>query len=485
MSQPQQIVAITDLNAIGTLWLVIAAILVFCMNAGFAMLETGFCRTGNAISILAKNLITFCIVTFAFWIFGFRYMFGDSTSPFLGQFGLLLSFPFPSIANPTAFPPGFDTLKSTWAGRPFATVFLFQLVFAGITATIPSGAVAERIKFWGLILFSFLLVGFIYPLIGYWIWGGGWLSSAPLQFRDFAGSAVVHMVGGIAALTGAVIIGPRQGKFGFKLIEPDIRKAASRKTSGENSAEAFAPHNLSLATLGCFILWLGWLGFNGGSTQHLEYLPHILLTTVFSAASGGMGAVLFSPFVTNQAARLASIINGILGGLVGITASAAYVSIPIAVIIGASSALLVLHTQNRLNYWKIDDPVGVVPVHLVCGLWGTLCVGLFSSPLSGEYQVQNYSLFLQTLSQFIGIVSVLLVASLFSTLAWLFVGILLYNLESQSEKSRQTRLNQVWLNPAYDYKKIGILPYLFRISRQGLRVSIEMEKQGSSPAIIP
>lgn len=473
----------TEFDAVGTLWLIIASMLVFLMNAGFAMLETGFCRTHNAINILAKNLIVFCVATFAFWIFGFRYMFGDSSSLLFGQYGFLVDFPFPSPNLSDSFPAGFETLRATWEGRPFAAIFLFQLVFAGTTATIVSGAVAERIKFWGFILFSFLLVGFVYPFTGYWVWGGGWLSSLPFQFRDFAGAAVVHTVGGVAALAGALIIGPRCGKFGFEPV--DRTQLLANKPAGKPAEIAkFEPHNLSLATLGCLILQLGWLGFNGGSTVYLEYLPHVLLTTLFAAATGGVGAIVFSPFVTQKKAKLSSIINGILGGLVGITASSAYVSVAIAVIIGASSALLVLYAQTRMAYWKIDDPVGAVPVHLVCGIWGTLCVGLFASPLSAEYQITNYSRLVQTFSQLLGIVSILLVTGLLSLIAWLLVGILLYNLESQTEKARQIRLNQVWLHPADDYKKIGVVPYLFRISRQGLRVSPEMEAKGSSPALI-
>ena len=472
-------------NAVGTLWLVIAALLVFFMNAGFAMLETGFCRTGNAVNVLAKNLIVFCITAIAFWLFGFRYMFGDSNSLVIGQLGLPISFSFPSIEGEILFPPGFQTLQANWGGRPFTAVFLFQLVFAGTAATIVSGAVAERIKFWGFILFSFLLVGFIYPVTGYWIWGDGWLSSLPIQFRDFAGATVVHIVGGMSALIGALVLGPRHGKFGFQFIEPttQIEPAGSAYAASTAASQSFEPHNMSLATLGCFILWLGWLGFNGGSTLQLTYLPHVLLTTMFSAASGGIGAVVFSPFITQQKARLSSIINGILGGLVGITASAAYVNTELAIIIGAFSALLVLYAQRQLDYWKIDDPIGAVPVHLVCGIWGTLCVGLFASPLSAEYQLVNYSRILQTGAQLLGILIVLMTIGLLSLFAWLVVGILLYNLEASSERSRQLRLNQAWLDPTYDYKKIGLFPYLFRLSRSGLRVSLAFEKQGGSPSI--
>ncbi|NET61855.1 MAG: ammonium transporter [Symploca sp. SIO2E6] len=466
-----------DFNAVGTLWLLITASLVFFMNAGFAMLETGICRTSNAVNVLAKNLIVFCIATVAFWLFGFRFMFGDSDNGVIGQIGFLLNLPFPSTTDLNPFPKGFENLSSSWESRSFASLFFFQLVFAGTAATIVSGAVAERIKFWAFILFSFILVGFIYPLAGYWVWGGGWLASLPIQFRDFAGSTVVHSVGGMGALMGAWLLKPRRNKFGYDPIDDSF--------SGEEDSTRFEPHNLSLATLGCLILWLGWFGFNGGSTGNLAYVPHIIATTLFAAATGGGAAVCFSAIVKDQKISLSSIINGILGGLVGITASSAYVDIVDAGIIGAISGLLVLMGENLLKFLKIDDPVGAVPVHLICGFWGTLAVGLFASPNSSEYQLENYNLVTQTLYQFLGWIIVVLVVGILSLIAWLSIGILLYYLEQGSEKTSRTRMKGIARSYAQDYGLLGSIIDLFQIGRQGIRVSVEMEEQGGDATVIP
>jgi len=466
----QEITINHSFDVVGTLWLIIASALVFFMNAGFAMLETGFCRTRNAINVLAKNLVVFCVATFAFWLFGFRFMFGDSSSAIVGPIGWMVHFPFPTSAVPNPFPMGFETLASVWEGRSFSALFFFQLVFAGTAATIVSGAVAERIKFWAFILFSFILVAFIYPLVGYWVWGGGWLSAYPIQFRDFAGSSVVHSVGGMAAFVGAALIGPRQGRFGYS--------ATDNSFSEKEDAERFQPYSLSFATLGCLILWLGWFGFNGGSTVRLEYVPHILTTTFFAAAAGGLGAIVFSPFATDQKARLSSIINGILGGLVGITASSAYVSIGISVVVGAVSALLVLISEKRLRYWNIDDPVGAIPVHFICGGWGTLAVGLFASSSSSEYQLDNYRRVTQVLYQLFGWLGISLTVGLLSLLAWLAVGSLLYLSSPARERVSKVQLEQMTNTP-----DMSPVAYAFYLCRQGLRIPVALEEQGQEPTL--
>ncbi|NES18464.1 MAG: ammonium transporter [Symploca sp. SIO3E6] len=466
-----------NFNVVDNLWLLIAASLVFFMNAGFAMLETGFCRTNNAFNVLAKNLIVFCIATIAFWLFGFGLMFGDSENGVIGGFRFFLNLPFPSGVDRNPFPEGFTTLGSNWKGRSFASLFFFQLVFAGTAATIVSGAVAERIKFWAFILFSFVLVGFIYPLTGYWVWGGGWLFSEPIQFRDFAGSTVVHSVGGMAALLGAWLLKPRRDKFGYDPVDDSF--------SGEEDTEQFKAHNLSLATLGCLILWLGWFGFNGGSTTDLTYVPHIITTTLFAAASGGTAAVLFSPAVKNQKVSLSSIINGILGGLVGITASSAYVNILAAVLIGLISGFLVLMGENLLEFFKIDDPVGAVPVHLFCGFWGTLSVGIFASPNSSEYQLDNYNRIAQIFYQFLGWSIVTLVVGILNLIAWILIGILLYYLEQGSEKTSRARMQGIERTYSQKYGMFGNIVDLFQIGRQGIRVSVEMEEQGGDTTVIP
>ena len=340
-----------------TLWVVIAAFLVIFMNAGFGMLETGMCRQKNAVNILSKNLIVFALATLAFWVIGFGIMFGDGT-PFFGMNGFLLSGADNSPATAEAYQGVFGSLN--WAGVPLTAKFLFQLAFAGTAATIVSGAVAERIKFVDFLIFSLLLVGIAYPITGHWIWGGGWLAGA--GFWDFAGSTVVHSVGGWAALMGAAILGPRIGKY------------------SDGRTNAIPPHNLSIATLGCLILWLGWFGFNPGSTMAADAtaIGHIALTTNLAAAAGAVTACFVAWGYLGKP-DLSMIINGTLAGLVGITAPCAWVNLPSAVIIGAIAGALVVFAVTFFDKIRIDDPVGAISVHLVCGIWGTLAVGLFAA----------------------------------------------------------------------------------------------------------
>ena len=342
--------------ALDTLWVAVAAFLVIFMNAGFGMLETGMCRQKNAVNILSKNLIVFALATLAFYVIGFGIMFGDGT-PFFGLNGFLLSGADNSPATADAYQGVFGSLN--WAGVPLSAKFLFQLAFAGTAATIVSGAVAERIKFVDFLIFSLLLVGIAYPITGHWIWGGGWLADA--GFWDFAGSTVVHSVGGWAALMGAAILGPRIGKY------------------TEGRTNAIPPHNLSIATLGCLILWLGWFGFNPGSTMAADAtaIGHIALTTNLAAAAGGVAAC-FVAWGKFGKPDLTMIINGILAGLVGITAPCAWVNLPSAVVIGAIAGALVVFSVAFFDKIQIDDPVGAISVHLVCGFWGTLAVGLFA-----------------------------------------------------------------------------------------------------------
>ncbi|MEO1760546.1 MAG: ammonium transporter [Cyanobacteria bacterium J06629_18] len=342
--------------ALDTLWVAVAAFLVIFMNAGFGMLETGMCRQKNAVNILSKNLIVFALATLAFYVIGFGIMFGDGT-PFFGLNGFLLSGADNSPVTGDAYQGVFGSLN--WAGVPLSAKFLFQLAFAGTAATIVSGAVAERIKFVDFLIFSLLLVGIAYPITGHWIWGGGWLADA--GFWDFAGSTVVHSVGGWAALMGAAILGPRIGKY------------------ADGRTNAIPPHNLSIATLGCLILWLGWFGFNPGSTMAADAnaIGHIALTTNLAAAAGGVAAC-FVAWGKFGKPDLTMIINGILAGLVGITAPCAWVNLPSAVAIGAIAGVLVVFSVAFFDAIQIDDPVGAISVHLVCGFWGTLAVGLFA-----------------------------------------------------------------------------------------------------------
>ncbi|MBD2082912.1 ammonium transporter [Leptolyngbya sp. FACHB-17] len=342
-----------------TMWVMIAGFLVFFMNAGFCMLETGMCRQKNAVNVLAKNLIVFALSTVAFWAIGFGLMFSDGNGYLGTSGGFFLTGADNSPAMTADYKGIFSALN--WAGVPLAAKFFFQLVFAGTAATIVSGAVAERIKFVDFLIFSLLLVGIAYPITGHWIWGGGWLYK--LGFFDFAGSTVVHAVGGWAALMGAAFLGARIGKY-----------------NADGSANAIPPHNMSIATLGALILWLGWFGFNPGSTMSVgngSLIGHIALTTNTGGAFGAIAATLVAWAVLGKP-DLSMVINGLLAGLVAVTASCAFITVPSAAIIGAIGGILVVFAVGYLDKLKIDDPVGAIAVHLVNGVWGTLALGLFA-----------------------------------------------------------------------------------------------------------
>jgi len=396
-----------------TMWVMIAGMLVFFMNAGFGMLETGFCRQKNAVNVLAKNLIVFALSSIAFWIIGFGLMFSDGggLNSLVGTGGFFLSGADNSPATGDAYQGVFGSLN--WTGVPLLAKFFFQLVFAGTAATIVSGAVAERIKFLDFLIFSLLLVGIAYPITGHWIWGGGWLAGA--GFYDFAGSTVVHSVGGWAALMGAAFLGPRLGRY------------------QDGQVAALPGHNMSIATLGCLILWLGWFGFNPGSTMAADpnAIAHIAITTNTAGAFGGIAATITAWLYLGKP-DLSMIINGILAGLVGITAGCAFVNVPSAAIIGLIAGVLVVFSVGFFDKLRIDDPVGATSVHLVCGIWGTLAVGLFSvgpnvvlrggaplyttGPAAGLLFGGGIS---QLLPQLIGIISVGGMTVLLSTIFWL------------------------------------------------------------------
>jgi ammonium transporter, Amt family len=393
----------SELNVgLDSMWVVICAFLVFFMNAGFALVESGFCRRKNAVNILAKNLIVFAIATIVYWMVGFAFMFGDG-SPFLGLNGFFLAGEDNSPALLTDYKGVFSALN--WTSVPLEAKFFFQLVFAGTAATIVSGAVAERIKFVAFLIFSFLLVGFAYSVTGKWIWGGGWLATA--GFYDFAGSTVVHSVGGWAALIGAAVLGPRLGRY-------------------ENGkVNAIPGHNMGLATLGCLILWLGWFGFNPGSTMDAngKLIAHIAMTTNMAASTGGIAATITAWFYLGKP-DLSMIINGILAGLVGITASCAFVSVGSAAIIGIICGVVVVFAVGFFDKIKVDDPVGATSVHLVCGVLGTLAVGIFSEAGKfGAAPAPKAGLFFgggieQIIPQVIGIAAVGGFTVLFSFIAW-------------------------------------------------------------------
>lgn len=335
---------------IDTLWVFLAAILVFWMNLGFAAVESGFARAKNTVNILSKNFIVFAVSSLGFMLLGWGLMFGGD-NPFIGTEHLF-------ILGGSDLSYYADTLTSN---VPFWGKFFFQLVFCGTAATIVSGAVAERIKYVSFIIFSFVLTLFIYPVIGHWIWGGGWL--ADLGFMDFAGDTVVHSLGGWGALSGALILGPRIGKYGKG-----------------GKAKAIPGHNMSLAVIGLFVLWLGWFGFNPGSTmsfQNPSDVVYILVTTNTSAIAAVLTSTITSWLYLGKP-DLGMTINGCLAGLVGITGGCAYVSVESSLIIGAVAGILVVFAVVFFDKIKVDDPVGATSVHLCCGIFGTICIGLFA-----------------------------------------------------------------------------------------------------------
>ena len=363
-------------GVLDAIWILVASVFVIFMNAGFGMLESGFCRQKNTVNILAKNLIVFAIATLVYWSIGFSIMFaGDH--PFIGAGGFFLTGE-PSTYGLNPFP----------AGLPVPVFFLFQAAFAATAATIVSGAVAERVEFLAFLLFSILITGISYPITGHWIWGsGGWLGA--MGFKDFAGSTAVHSVGGWAALVGAYILGPRRRKYDEK-----------------NQPQAIPGHNMGFATLGCLILWIGWFGFNPGSQLAAdENVVYIAVTTNLAAAAGGATAAITS-WSKDKKPDLSMIINGVLAGLVGITAGCDGVSYLEAVIIGSIAGIIVVFSVSFFDKLTIDDPVGAISVHLICGIWGTLAVGIF---------VEDTNI----ITQFIGIISVGLFTVILSSIFWL------------------------------------------------------------------
>lgn len=343
--------AASNAVAIDTVWILVAAFLVFFMQAGFAMVETGFTRAKNAANVLMKNLMDFSVGSIAFWMIGFGVMFGVSKMGLFGTTGFFLS-----SADPT-------TGDGLWQ---FA-YWMFQAVFAATAATIVSGAMAERTKFPAYLIYSFFVCALIYPVVGHWIWGGGWLSSKGMI--DFAGSTVVHSVGGWAALAGAILVGPRLGKY-----------------NKDGTSRAIPGHNIPLAALGVFILWFGWFGFNAGSTTSGTNLSiaTIAVTTNLAAAAGAILA-MFTAWVRFGKPDTSMALNGALAGLVAITAPCASVSPLSAVIIGAVGGVLVVLSVEFIDkVLRVDDPVGAISVHGVCGAWGTLSAGLFAQAAYGE-----------------------------------------------------------------------------------------------------
>ncbi len=329
--------------AINTLWVLLAAFLVFFMQAGFAMVEAGYTRAKNAGNIVMKNIMDFSAGSIIYWAIGFAFMFGAGNG-FIGFSGFFVQDSFAHL--------GLDI--------PIYAFWIFQAVFAATAATIVSGAMAERTNFAGYLWYSIFITGFIYPVVGHWTWGGGWLDQ--LGFVDFAGSTVVHSVGGWAALAGAIVLGPRIGKY-----------------NDDGSPNAIPGHNLLMASLGVFILWFGWFGFNPGSTLAATDLSIAMIaaTTNLAAAAGATFSMVIS-WLKYGKPDVSMTLNGALAGLVGITAGAADVSLLGAVLIGATAGTVVIFAVEAIDKIHVDDPVGAIAVHGVCGALGTMLVGVFA-----------------------------------------------------------------------------------------------------------
>lgn len=348
------------LFTVNNLWILISASLVFLMHLGFASVESGLARSKNTVNILFKNVLIACIgiVTYAIW--GFNAMYPGEFNGFFAAGGWFA----PAGANDDV-----SLMTDTYAAYTWWTDFIFQAMFAATAATIVSGAVAERIKFGAFMVYTVLLVTFVYPMTGSWKWGGGWLDGK--GFYDFAGSTLVHGFGGAAALAAVIVLGPRLGKYVNGSIKPILG------------------HSMPLATIGVMLLWLGWYGFNGGSVLSADPrgVSYVFVTTTLAAAAGALAASLTSRIVLKKP-DFSMALNGILAGLVGITAGADTVGMGSSLLIGVIAGILVVFSIIFFDKIKIDDPVGAISVHGVCGIWGTLAVGIFSTNPEHSFGIQ-------------------------------------------------------------------------------------------------
>jgi len=335
-------------------WMMLSAALVFIMHLGFATVETGLTRSKNTVNILFKNTLIPCIGILTYAVIGFNLMYPGPD--FAGKWFGFSGFGVTVTDDVAALTDVYN------AGYTYWTDFLFQAMFAATAATIVSGAVAERIKLSSFLVFSTVFVAICYPMTGMWKWGNGWLNTMATPFYDFAGSTLVHSVGGWGALAGVMILGPRLGRY------------------RDGKAMPVPGHSMPLATIGVFLLWLGWFGFNGGSVLSADpsLVSLTLVTTCIAASAGAIGAMVTS-WLTQKKPDLSMVLNGILAGLVGITAGADQMNMNSSIIIGLSSGIIVVLAVGMFDKLKLDDPVGALSVHLVCGIWGTLCVGIFGA----------------------------------------------------------------------------------------------------------
>ncbi len=355
---------------LNTVWVLVATALVFFMQAGFAMVETGFTRAKNASNIIMKNLMDFAAGSLVFFLIGFPIMFGEDIAGFIGSYA----------------PSNADAFSFLGLSIPFTAFLIFQTVFCATAATIVSGAMSERTKFSSYLIYSIIISGLVYPVVGHWAWGGGFLSE--LGFHDFAGSTVVHSVGGWAALMGAAVLGPRIGKY-----------------DAHGKAKEIQGHNLIIGALGVFILWFGWFGFNAGSSLGVEdptLIANVFVTTNLAASAGAVASMIYA-WLKKGKPDVGLTLNGALAGLVGITAGCDVVSPLGAIAIGLMAGILlpvaISFIENKL---KVDDPVGAIGVHGVCGAFGTLAVGLFDTSAGLLYTGSAAALAVQA----IGVVAV-------------------------------------------------------------------------------
>ena len=378
----EEVKAIADsaLFTTNNLWMMVSAGLVFIMHLGFSTLESGLTRSKNTVNVLYKNTLTPAIGLLMYALCGFNLMYPGVEGGFFAFSGFTLSLPENGVTS--GYNPGYT----------YWTDFLFQAMFAATCATIVSGAVAERIKLEAYIIFSILFVGVCYPVLGYWKWGNGWLNVMETPFYDFAGSTIVHSLGGWGALAGVILLGPRIGKY------------------VDGKINAIPGHSMTSAVIGTFMLWLGWFGFNGGSVLSADpgLVSLVLVTTSLAAAAGGVAAALTVFFVTKKH-DLSMVLNGVLAGLVGITAGADQMSPTDSVIIGLIAGVIVVFSVLMFDRLKLDDPVGALSVHLVCGIWGTLAVGIFGAKAGGA----------QLVSQTIGILAIGAGAFIFAFIVFL------------------------------------------------------------------
>lgn len=422
----------TDRFTIDNLWVLIAGCLVFLMHLGFAMVESGLTRAKNTVNILFKNSMIICIGFLAYGLLGFFLHYPGFAEESAGWFafggwGFLMSdsSSLNDIGTNTAGAYGLD--MTTY------TDFFFQAMFCATGATIVSGAVCGRIKLLPFLLFTAFFTGIIYCLVGSWHWGGGYLNKMDTPFYDFAGSTVVHSVGGWGALMGAIILGPRLGKY-----------------AADGTVQPIPGHSMPLVTVGVFLLWFGWFGFNGGSVLNADagYVSLVLCTTTFAAAAGGLATGITS-WVIGGKPDLSMALNGMLAGLVGITAGADQMAMWEAVLIGAVAGVLVYFSVITFDKLKIDDPVGAVSVHLVCGIWGTLVVGILGDSAGGD----------QLISQIKGVVIVGIATAVLAAAGFLVLKFTLGLRVSEEEEVEGLDLGEHDMSAYPDFQQTYIKSY--------------------------